>query len=478
MDSLFISISEINAHQIIEKVNEKIILGKSAYIYDGLEFKIVYVDDEFVQIRVYAYNLYTTRILGACVHNSGFRLGAKLDTPILIETDGGFAGVLCSYVLIISKRPIAHGQVYPLIGVDEASFRGPSLSFQQSQALSNIYIQFRNRFLISQKITSFAEMMHYIDIDKPLQDTTREMVQHTVLYKENFVSTKEPNRAGQISFQENLTLAAAKPSAVAGKRTAILNFANPVEPGGGTKRGAEAQEEYICRSTNLYKALTSETAKKYYELHNSILKKNQFNSMFIGTDLALYSPGVTVLKEAVDYHPHFSSTFVEQYQDTVYSVDVITCAAPFFSSTKYILPNGDLEYLLKKRIRNIFEVAIENDISAIILGAFGCGAFHNPPDVVASAFRDVLLEERYRKAFDEVVFAVKRSNTICPNIEAFESHFSQFPAFNDNSTEKSHRLLCKWVCTCGFENAWDDIHCKQCANSRENSQWIRMYGPI
>lgn len=464
MDCLFVSISEINAHQIIEKVNEKIVLGKSAYIYDGLEFKIIYADDEFVQILVYAYNLYTTRILGACVHNSGFRLGAKLDTPILIESDGGFAGVLCSYVLIISKRPIARGQVYPLIGVDDSWSRKP---FYSSQVLSGVYEQLSDRFFISQKITSFAEMMHYIDIDKPLRDITHQMVQHTVLYKENFVSAKEPNRSGHISFQENLTLAAAKPSAVAGKRTAILNFANPVEPGGGTKRGAEAQEEYICRSTNLYKALTSEAAKKYYELNNSILKKNQFNSMFIGTDMALYSPGVTVLKDAVGYRPHFSSTFVEEYRNTTYSVDVITCAAPFFSSTKYILPNGDLEYLLKKRIRNIFEIAMENDISAIILGAFGCGAFHNPPDVVASTFRDVLLEERYRKAFDEVVFAVKRSDTVCPNIEAFESHFSQFPAFNDNSTEKSHRLLWKWVCTCGFENAWDDIHCKRCMNSKK-----------
>jgi uncharacterized protein (TIGR02452 family) len=31
----------------------------------------------------------------------------------------------------------------------------------------------------------------------------------------------------------------------------------------------------------------------------------------------------------------------------------------------------------------------------LILGAFGCGAFGNPPEVVAKAFRQVLAEQRY-----------------------------------------------------------------------------------
>ncbi len=64
----------------------------------------------------------------------------------------------------------------------------------------------------------------------------------------------------------------------------------------------------------------------------------------------------------------------------------------------------------------------------LILGAFGCGAFGNPPKVVAKAFREVLEERRYHTAFQRVVFAIKSSvggdpYTVCPNIAAFQQEF-------------------------------------------------------
>jgi uncharacterized protein (TIGR02452 family) len=71
--------------------------------------------------------------------------------------------------------------------------------------------------------------------------------------------------------------------------------------------------------------------------------------------------------------------------------------------------------------------AIENDIEALILGAFGCGAFNNPPTVVAKAFQSVLMKDRYFHAFSDVIFAVKRSGRFCENIEAFKTAFQSFP---------------------------------------------------
>ena len=168
----------------------------------------------------------------------------------------------------------------------------------------------------------------------------------------------------------------------------------------------------------------------------------------------------------------------EMYLNQPYFVDVITCAAPFFSGSGYILPNGDLQHLFKRRIRNIFEVAIENQVEVLILGAFGCGAFHNPPDVVADAFREILLEGRYINAFDEIVFAVKRTEIICPNIEAFEYRFSMFPKLNENGREKEHRLLWKWVCDCGMEHHWDKVYCEKCNGSRKNKKVIAYNGQI
>ncbi len=85
-----------------------------------------------------------------------------------------------------------------------------------------------------------------------------------------------------------------------------------------------------------------------------------------------------------------------------------------------------LYHIFDSRIRNIPESAIEHEAEALVLGAFGCGAFHNPPEIVSKAFRNILLEDRYRHAFDHVVFAVKRTGSFCENIECFEIEFSRF----------------------------------------------------
>lgn len=195
--------------------------------------------------------------------------------------------------------------------------------------------------------------------------------------------------------------------------------------------------------------------------------------MFLGTNQVIYSPDVLILKENVGYPDRFLR--VEQYIETTYSVDVITCAAPFFSGSGYMLPNGDLQYLFEKRIRNILEVAIDNEVDVLILGAFGCGAFHNPPDVVADAFREVLLTDRYRKSFEQIVFAVKGTDMVCPNVEAFEKNFSTFPELNFQGKEKLHREKWKWECRCGFQHSWDETECRKCKTSRNNARKVIFY---
>ena len=47
------------------------------------------------------------------------------------------------------------------------------------------------------------------------------------------------------------------------KRVLVLNFANPVHPGGGVRRGARAQEEGLCRTSSLLLSLEGREARKY-----------------------------------------------------------------------------------------------------------------------------------------------------------------------------------------------------------------------
>ena len=288
----------------------------------------------------------------------------------------------------------------------------------------------------------FYDTQERIKSNRALTELTRNTVLNTKVIEENFHSEQQPYyEDSRVTFEENLTLITAYHFVDAGKKTGVLNFANPVEPGGGILRGVNAQEEYLCRASNLYNCLTSSQAKPYYDYHNILLRMNQFNSIFLSSDRIIYSPNVVFFKEDIGYFPDMECSPTQEYTDQWRTMDVITCAAPFFSSGKYILPNGDLYHLLCKRIRNIFETAMSHHIGALVLGAFGCGAFHNPPALVTKAFQDVLLEERYAHAFSDVVFAVKRTDWFCENIEAFDIAFKRFPPSGEYvfSTETNKR---------------------------------------
>ena len=78
----------------------------------------------------------------------------------------------------------------------------------------------------------------------------------------------------------------------------------------------------------------------------------------------------------------------------------------------------ELETLLTARIRRIFEVVVANGNEVLILGAFGCGAFRNPPEVVAKVFNKVMQE--FHGYFDVIEYAVYHTEREKGNFEAFK----------------------------------------------------------
>lgn len=270
------------------------------------------------------------------------------------------------------------------------------------------------------RLDVFKETLDLIENDSKLRMLTQKAIGETTIIDEHFTSKKRPYfEKTTVSISESLTLQAAERFCREGKKTAVLNFANPVEPGGGVWRGANAQEEYLCRASNLYRCLDSKYAAPYYLGHREQLQRNRHKA-FLASDKIIYSKNVTVIRT--------DGSAGQDYTDDWYQVDVITCAAPCFFTKDDALSYEQLYPLFCKRIRNIFESAIENKIEVLILGAFGCGAFHNPPSVVAKAFRDVLLEDRYKNAFTDVIFAIKRTDDFfCENIMFFEEEFLCFP---------------------------------------------------
>ena len=278
-------------------------------------------------------------------------------------------------------------------------------------------------------IELFMDTQNRIKKDPVLLQMTRQAENDTYIIGESFFSNKLRRFApSRIRFEDKLTLIPAIRLCDSGRKTAVLNFANPLEPGGGVLRGANAQEEYLCRASNLYNCLISPGAAAFYQKHNELFGMDLSHKMFLGTDTVIYSPGVTFFREDQGYEPDNINCRPEQvYTENWRKIDVITCAAPYFNTVYDALPNGDLYHLFIRRIQNILESAIENEVDSLVLGAFGCGAFNNPPSVVSKAFHNVFLMDRYRYAFADVIFAVKRSGNFSKNIEAFEIAFQSFP---------------------------------------------------
>ena len=113
-----------------------------------------------------------------------------------------------------------------------------------------------------------------------------------------------------------------------------------------------------------------------------------------------------------------------------YKVNVITCAAPNLRLVPGNAMNaGDgrkgvkitdraLLELHEKRLTRILDIAAADGNDVVILGAFGCGAFENNPEVVARASKNVV--GKYKKCFRTIEFAVYCSPRDERNYQIFQ----------------------------------------------------------
>lgn len=100
----------------------------------------------------------------------------------------------------------------------------------------------------------------------------------------------------------------------------------------------------------------------------------------------------------------------------------MTCAAPNLRSfSQEDISSINLYDIFLKRIERIFQVAAVNKNDILILGAFGCGAFLNPPQLVAKAFRDA--QEKYSSYFETIEYAIYCSEKDAQNFIEFSQVF-------------------------------------------------------
>lgn len=201
-------------------------------------------------------------------------------------------------------------------------------------------------------------------------------------------------------------------------RTCVLNFASATHPGGGVVNGSSAQEESLCRTFTLYFNLNvREMWDGFYSPHRRA--GNPLHS-----DDIIYTPRVVVFKRDTD-RPTLLA------EGDWYEVDVISCAAPNLrekpsnrmnahdGNRRIAISPDDLRRLHERRLARILDVASANGAEAVVLGAFGCGAFRNDPTVVASAAAAVI--PSYRTLFRTIEFAVYCRPGDASNYTAFRN---------------------------------------------------------
>ena len=123
----------------------------------------------------------------------------------------------------------------------------------------------------------------------------------------------------------------------------------------------------------------------------------------MGNDDLIYTPDIVVFKTDERTQPVYPRMM---NRDEWYKVNVITCAAPQLFGT-VVRPTNYID-VISSRIKKILDVAAKEHNEVVILGAWGCGAFKNPIEIVAKVFVDLI--RNYD--FEIVEFALATTNDV------------------------------------------------------------------
>lgn len=272
----------------------------------------------------------------------------------------------------------------------------------------------------------FRDTEHRYKSDSELIAIVQESTQNQVFISEkstvNITVQSKPYKA-KVVVSGKRSFEAAEDYAKQGKKVCVLNFASATNPGGGVVNGSSAQEECICRCTTLYPCLNNDDLwTKFYKPHRKAANPLYNND-------CIYTPNVCVFKSDINFPEPLP-------RDKWWKVNILTCAAPNLRErpSNAMNPHAvykqakltpvELETLLTSRIRRIFKVAVANGNEVLILGAFGCGAFRNPPEIVAKVFYSVMQD--YLCYFDTIEYAVYHTEREMANYEAFKKAMREF----------------------------------------------------
>lgn len=312
----------------------------------------------------------------------GFRLprqshtDARAHWPLLHDLE---PGVVYSIENWVGGNECAHIPVFRLMPVrDNSPPNVLKLTREQARALGHETVAILRR---GEYLTQTGDHRDIrTAVAKAREQTLSYPPEHTLPVFERGLNRTDINVCNET------TLAAVTRLRAQGTYPVALNMASATSPGGGFLSGARAQEEYLARSSGLYMCLHG---NKMYDFHRSA--GDPFYS-----DYVIYSPDVPIIRG--DDGKLLTDPYV---------CSILTSPAVYASRVREFQPNRlpEIATAMKSRILKVLAIAAEHRHDALVLGAWGCGAFGNDGTLIAEIFRDCLYES-FESVFKCVVFAI------------------------------------------------------------------------
>jgi predicted NAD-dependent protein-ADP-ribosyltransferase YbiA (DUF1768 family) len=182
-----------------------------------------------------------------------------------------------------------------------------------------------------------------------------------------------------------------------GKPVVCLNMANEDHPGGGYRSGAAAQEENMFRRSNAHFTLAGDDVLR--RVRGEVRYTSNMTRAIAGkhgtvpiTPLVCIKGREECSRDDLGYTPLADNEVFPFHEMRSAAIDVGAYRG------------ADLEGEMRQRIDSQFATLIAYEQRVVVLSAFGCGAFENDPERVATLYSDAI--HRYKAHLDMVVFSI------------------------------------------------------------------------
>ena len=188
---------------------------------------------------------------------------------------------------------------------------------------------------------------------------------------------------------------------------AVLMFASPLEAGGDMAEENFSQEEGLCRRSNMFGFMWDQVRMRAtthcYNLVD-LTHPDQVDPPYstLANNRMIHVPQVTVFRAGKN----------DDYQMLENPFDVGMLVSPALKFPRYERLDGksrftrdEDEVQLRKVLMTQLKVAYDQNYDTVILGAFGCGTFRNPPEIIAECYKNII-NTHFKGAFKKIVFAI------------------------------------------------------------------------